>query len=158
MGNHQALSRVKLKVDVAESVVAGLSRGQIAEVTVLGRTMPAAIERIVQAGDATTHTFTVEMVLDNPDGAVKEGMFVRAVFRTGTRDALLIPVAAVVDRGQLVGVFAVGEGDRARLRWVKLGTRFEERVEVLSGLQPGERYVVAPAVDMHDGAHVESAR
>ncbi len=152
------LSRVKLKVDVAESVVAGLARGQVAEVTVMGRTMPAAIERIVQAGDASTHTFTVEMVLDNPDGAVREGMFVRAVFGTGTRGALVIPVSAVVERGQLVGVFAVGEGDRAGLRWIKLGARMEDHVEVLSGLQPGERYLVAPPADVHDGARVEQAR
>jgi len=152
------LSRVKLKVDVAESVIAGLSRGQVAEVTVMGRTRPASIERIVRAGDAATHTFTVEMVLDNPDGAVKGGMFVRAVFSTGEREALLVPVSAIVDRGQLVGVFVVDEGNRARLRWIKLGARLDDRVEVLSGLQPDERYLVAPPAGAHDGAYVEPAR
>ncbi len=152
------LSRVKVKINVSESVVVGLARGQSAEVTILGRTRPATIDRMVPAGDAATRTFTVEMVLDNPDGEIKAAMFARAAFHTGSRNAVLIPVSAVVERGQLVGVFVVGEGNRATLRWVKLGARIDDRIEVLSGLQPGERYLPAPTPDVHDGANVATGR
>jgi len=152
------LSRVKVKVSVAEGVVAGLAPGQAAEVTILGQARPTTIDRIVPAGDPATRTFTVEMVLDNPDGAIKSGMFARATFDTGTRGAVLIPQSAVVDRGQLVGVFVIEQGNRATLRWVKLGARVGDDVEVLSGLQAGEQYVLQPGADMHDGANVAVGR
>ncbi len=151
------LSRVKAKVSVPEGVVAGLSAGQAASVTILERARPATIDRIVPAGDPATRTFTVEMVLDNPDGEIKAGMFARAAFDTESRSGVLIPESAIVVRGQLVGVFVVEE-DHARLRWVKLGARLDDRIEVLSGLQPGERYLPAPTPDVHDGANVVEGR
>ena len=151
------LSRVKAKVSVPEGVVAGLSPGQSAEVTILGRPRPATIDRIVPSGDPATRTFTVEMVLDNTDGEINAGMFARAAFDTGNRSAVLIPLTAVVERGQLVGVFVV-EGDRATLRWIKLGASIDDRVEVLSGLQPGDRYLSDPGPDVHDGANVVESR
>ena len=152
------LSRVKVKVNVPEGVVAGLTRGQSTDVTILGRARSATIDRVMPTGDPATRTFTVEMVLDNPDGEIKAGMFARAMFETGAREALLIPASAVVERGQLSGVFVVEEGNRATLRWVKLGAPVEEHVEVLSGLQPGERYLPAPTSEVHDGANVVAGR
>lgn len=152
------LSRVKVKVNVPEGVVVGLAPGQPAEVTILGHTRSVTIDRMVPAGDPATRTFTVEMVLDNPDGEIRAGMFARATFDTGSRSALLIPESAVVKRGQLVGVFVVGEGNRATLRWIKLGVRIDGRVEALSGLRPGERYLLAPTPDVHDGAKVVPGR
>jgi len=152
------LSRVKIAVSVPEGVVAGLTRGQAANVTVLGQRRAATIDRIVPAGDPATRTFTVEMVLPNPDGAIKSGMFARADFDTGTRSAVLVPASAVIERGQLSGVYVVDEGNRATLRWIKLGMQRDDGIEVLSGLQPGERYLVAPPAEVHDGASVVAGR
>jgi len=152
------LSRVKVRVNVPEGTVTHLARGQSTDVTVLGRTRSATIDRIMPAGDPATRTFTVEMVLDNPDGEIKTGMIARAVFDTGSREALLIPATAVIERGQLSGVFVVDENNRATLRWIKLGPPREDRIEVLSGLQPGERYLPAPTAEVHDGANVVAGR
>jgi RND family efflux transporter MFP subunit len=152
------LSRVKVRVNVPEGVVAGLAPGQSADVTILGNTRAATIDRIVPAGDPATRTFTVEMVLANADGDIKAGMYARAAFGTGSREAVLIPATAVVERGQLSGVFVVDEDARATLRWIKLGPRRDDRLEVLSGLQPGERYVTAPTAEVHDGASVVEGR
>lgn len=152
------LSRVKVKVNVPEAVVADLAPGQPAEVTILGQARLTTIDRIVPAGDPDTRTFTVEMVLDNPDGEIKAGMFARAAFDVGNRSAVLIPRSAIVERGQLVGVFVVGEDNRATLRWIKLGSPIDDLIEVLSGLQSGERYVLAPTPGVHDGAIVAAGR
>jgi RND family efflux transporter MFP subunit len=152
------LSRVKVNVNVPESVVAGLTAGAPVAVTVLGRTRTAAIDRIVPAGDPATRTFTVQMVLDNPGGELTAGMFARAAFDNGNREAVLVPASAVVERGQLTGVFVLDDGGRATLRWIKLGPRRGERFEVLSGLQAGERYLTSPGPEVHDGANVEAGR
>ena len=55
-----------------------------------------------------------------------------------------VPASSLVTRGALSGVFVI-ESDRARLRWLKLGGSRGERVEVLAGLEPGERFALTPA-------------
>jgi len=151
------LSRVKVIAIVPESDVVGLKQGDRGRVIVdvIAESWPAEIARILPAGDPRTRTFEVQLVLDNPDGRLRSGMFARALFEHGTRDALLVPAAAVVERGQLRGLFVVDGEGRARLRWVRLGRKANDRVEVLSGLAVGERFVAAPPPGMTDGARVE---
>ena len=152
------VSRVKVVVQVPESDVVGLSEGGPARVRidVLEGTEDAVIDRIMPEGDPASRTYRVQLVLDNPDGRIKSGMFARAVFARGDREALLVPPAAIIDRGQLRGLFVVDQGGLARLRWVRLGRDLEDGVEVLSGLGPGERFVVAPSPALTDGSPVET--
>lgn len=149
------LSKVKITVQVPETQLAGIAEGEAATVLldVLGRSYPARVDRIVPAGDPASRTFEVKLILDNPDGTIKSGMFARARFDKGAREALLVPAEALVTRGQLSGVFVV-EGEQARLRWLKLGRSLDGGVEVLSGLEPGERYVVPVPPELVDGAAV----
>jgi len=111
------------------------------------------VDRIIPAGDPASRTFEVDLVLDNPEGAIKSGMFARARFDRGTREALVVPEEALVTRGQLTGLYVV-EAEQARLRWLKLGRSLDGGVEVLSGLEPGERYVVPVPAGLFDGATV----
>ena len=151
------LSRVKVTAQVPESDVTGMAPGQQAQVRidVLGLDETADIWRVVPAGDPRSRTFAVQLVLRNPEGRIKSNMFARVSFDRGLRQALLVPQTAIVRRGQLRGVFVVDEENRARLRWVKLGREAGGRVEVLSGLTPGDRYVVAPPPGFADGTPVE---
>ncbi len=152
------LSRVKVRVSVPESAVVRLAPGQSADVTLLERTRPATIDRIMPTGDPATRTFTVDLVIDNPDGEIKAGMFARAAFETGVREVLHVPTSAIVERGQLQGVFTVNENDRAALLWVKLGPARDDEIEVVSGLRPGERYLPTPAPEVRDGVRVVTGR
>jgi multidrug efflux pump subunit AcrA (membrane-fusion protein) len=58
---------------------------------------------------------------------------------------VLIPRSTVVDRGQLQGVYTVGANRVLGLRYISLGQTTGDQVEVLSGLQDGEKLVSAPA-------------
>ena len=151
------LSRVKIKLTVAESDVVALKQGDEARVTVdvLEESWPAQIRRIIPAGDPRSRTFEVQLVLSNPDGRLKSGMFARATFQRGVRSAVRVPASAVVQRGQLQGLFVLDESDRARLRWIQLGRLEDGRAEVLSGLSAGERFVVSPPQGLVDGVRVE---
>ena len=153
------LSRIEVVFNVPESVAIGLRPGQAVEVTigVPGASRTATIDRLTVAADRASRTFEVKVVLDNPDGTIKSGMFARAAFTVGSRTALIVPESAIVRRGELDGVFVVGADGRAALRWVKLGRRSGESVEVLSGLAAGERYLVAPPPGTYDGGAVEAS-
>ena len=112
------------------------------------------IEALIPAADPGSRSYQVKVVLANADGAIGSGMFARVGFPKGERAALLVPAAAVVREGQLEGVYTVADG-RARLRWVRLGRFWGEKVEVLSGLEAGARVVVGGKEELRDGRRVE---
>ena len=73
----------------------------------------------------------------------------------GMRNVLLVPQKAMRETGQLTGVFVVDGGSRARFRLVKAAPFDSEQVELLSGVEPGERIVEAPSDDLTDGFALE---
>ena len=77
-----------------------------------------------------------------------------APLERGGRDALTVPVGAVVERGPLRGLFVVDAEGTARLRWIRPGKMLDNRVEVLSGLRTGDRYVISPPAGFTDGTPV----
>ena len=68
----------------------------------------------------------------------------------------VVPRTAVVQRGDLSGVFVLADG-RAALRWLRLGEPEGDQLPVLAGLAPGERVIAAPA-SLRDGQRVEVGR
>ena len=101
------------------------------------------VAQIVPAADPSSRSFLVKIELP-ADARFRSGLFGRAYFPRGVRTALLIPQAAVVERGQLRGVFVIDANQIAQLRYLTLGRASGGQVEVLSGLLPGERLVAAP--------------
>ena len=98
---------------------------------------------IVPAADPASRTFTVK--IDLPAGAqIRTGLFGRARFPRGERQAILVPQAALLHRGQLDALYVVGKDEIASLRYVTLGRPSGDEIEVLSGLSSGERVVAQP--------------
>ena len=103
--------------------------------------------RVLQTGEMTffpyadpkTHAFRVRMDLTQTDGQLFPGMLVRVGLPVGERRALWIPKAAVVRRGELRGVYVLGDDETPRLRQIRIGVERDGRVEVLAGLREGER-------------------
>jgi len=105
--------------------------------------LPGKVEQIVPAADAASRSFLVKVELPR-DAPLRSGLFGRAQFSRGERSALLIPRTAVVERGQLQGVYVLDADQIAGLRYVTLGKSVGEKVEILSGLQDGEKLAAAP--------------
>lgn len=113
------------------------------------------VVQIIPAADAASRTFLVKIELPT-DTQLHSGLFGRAQFSRGERQALLIPRSAVVERGQLQGIYVLDQNKVASLRYITLGKPSGVDVEVLAGLQDGERLVVKPgAVDLN-GKRVEA--
>ena len=58
-------------------------------------------------------------------------------------DIVLVPESALVKQGQLTGIYTIGSGNVAILRWLRVGKTFGNQVEVLSGLAADEQYIVS---------------
>jgi len=112
------------------------------------------VVQIIPAADAATRTFLVKIGLAT-DIRLRSGLFGRVQFSRGERQALMIPRSAVVERGQLQGIYALDQNKVASFRYITLGKAFGAEVEVLAGLQDGERLVANPgAVDLN-GKRIE---
>jgi membrane fusion protein, multidrug efflux system len=112
------------------------------------------VAQIVPAADSASRTFLVKIDLPT-DTHLRSGLFGRAEFSRGDRQALLIPRSAVVERGQLQGIYVLDKNKVASLRYITLGKTSGAEVEVLAGLQDGEQLVAKPgAVDLN-GKRIE---
>ena len=149
--------KFRLEVTVDESKIAEVKLGESVPVSLdaLGDgTMKGKVVQIVPAADPGSRSFLVKLELP-ADTRVRSGLFGRAVFAHGTRQAVVLPKSSVVQRGQLQGIYVVGSDKIADLRYVTLGRAAGDKVEVLSGLQPGERVVTAPGDRELAGKKVE---
>ncbi len=97
------------------------------------------------------------MKIELPANArLRSGLFGRAQFSRGRRSSLLIPQTAVVERGQLQGVYVLDVNKIANLRYVTLGKTTGAEVEVLAGLQESERLVAKPGDFDLNGKRIEA--
>jgi RND family efflux transporter MFP subunit len=119
-----------------------------------GRSATGRLAEIVPVSNPASHT--VQFKVDLPaDFTAPSGDFVRIEIPAGDRRALLVPKKAVLETGQLTGIFVVGDGSRAQFRLVRAADYDPERIEVLTGLEPGERIVIAPDHQITDGTLLE---
>jgi multidrug efflux pump subunit AcrA (membrane-fusion protein) len=117
------------------------------------RKLNASVSEIVPSVDSASRSYIVK--LDLPAAPqLRTGMFGRAIFPLGMQKVVAIPVAALMERGQLQSVFVVEDGV-AHTRLVTTGRRTRDVVELLSGLNPGERIVLPLPPGLQDGARVE---
>ncbi len=139
---------LEVVASVPARAAAGLAVGQRLNLRVDGRAdaVGVRVATVAPAADPVTHRVEVKADLE-PGSGVRSGAFARLelpVAGAGSGPArLTIPANALFERGGLVGAF-VAEGDVARLRWVAVGARSDERVEVRAGLAAGERVIVQP--------------
>ena len=119
-----------------------------------GRSLTGLIDTIVPAADPGSRTFLVKVSLPEVE-SLKSGMFARVAVPLGRDGLLLIPATAVVNQGQLTGIFMLDDDRIARFRLIRTGRTFGDMVEVLSGLTAGMRYVKQPPPKLVDGARVE---
>lgn len=113
------------------------------------------VGRIVPSADARSRSFQLKVAM--PEGLdLKSGMFARVFIPVGGTGILLVPQAAVSHQGQLDGVFIVDDNQIAHLRLIRTGKTYGDRVEVVSGLTEGQRYVMALSNDLKAGVKVEA--
>lgn len=151
-------ARYRLEATVDESQLGKIRLGDHTSVRVdaIGdRELDGRVAEIVPAADPRSRTYTVKIDLPMEAGTLRSGLYGQARFKIGQRSAITVAPSAIVRRGQLVGVYVVDSSGLARLRLVQLGKSYGDRVEVLSGLNEGDRIIVENVAAITDGAQVQ---
>lgn len=149
-------SRYRLEAQLPSSHVAAVRPGQRVEVSIdalSSQPLAGRVVEIVPAADPATRTVTVKVEVEPVDG-IRSGLYGRARFVVGRAQRVFVPAAAVVERGQLTGLYVVADDGVARLRFVTLGERRGDGVEALSGVTRGERIAVDGLGRLKDGIPV----
>ena len=145
----------RLEAQVEEANLGKVKLGQRVEVTIdsLAAPVDGTVSEIVPAVDPGSRSFVAKVDLPGASN-LRTGLFGRARFVTGSRQAVVVPAASVAERGQMQWVFVIADG-RARARIVTLGTRMKDGLEVLSGVTAGERIITPVPAELADGSRVE---
>jgi len=106
-----------------------------------GRDIKAKIAMVVPASDIRTHSFVVKIDIPADKGLIT-GMYGKALFSAGAREALMVPASAVVLMSGLSGVYVVSAEGNAIFQMVQLGELRGDSVEAVTGLKAGDRVIV----------------
>ncbi|MBP1202467.1 cobalt-zinc-cadmium efflux system membrane fusion protein [Duganella sp. 1411] len=146
------LSRVFVSANAQEKDLARVYVGQQASVKVDAYAEPVSgqVRYVGEMLDPDTRTVKVRLPFDNRDGRLKPGMFAEATLLSRAHQGMLVPMAAVVQSGFSSRAFVEVKPWNFVPRELKLGAQIGQQVEVLGGLQAGERIVVKDGVLLND--------
>lgn len=155
----EQISPVKMKVNISESYYAKTNKNLDVKLTFDAygsEVFDGKIDIIYPTISSSTHTFPVEIIVENSDQKIRPGMYGKAIINFGSADHVVVPDMAVKKQA--------GSGDYyvytynngiVKNHKVELGRRMGNRYELLSGIKPGETVVVAGVEKLVDGIEVE---
>jgi len=148
------LDPLKVTAEIPEKMAPWIDNGRPVEMHVDSyptRTFTGKVTRISPAVNTGTRAFPFEAVVPNSEGILKPGTFARVHVESGKVDEVLtLPFAALQYRYGVNRAFVVN-GDRLEMRELQVGERLGDRIEVTSGVKPGERVVVSDVETLNGG-------
>jgi len=123
----------------------------------LDTTVKGKVTEVSSSAKNTGGQYLVKIILDHTTNKLLSGMFASVQFPIKNKNILktvLIPTDALVTKGELSGVYTVSQSGTAVLRWLRLGRTYGNEVEVLSGLNTDESYIISAEGKLFNGAKV----
>jgi RND family efflux transporter MFP subunit len=151
------LLRLVLPVPVTD--VAEIRDGQLVDVEVAstGRKLQGKIARYADSVQMDTRTMDTEVDVPNADGSLVPGMYAEVHLHLADRAAALsVPIDAVDGLGTSVQQAYIVRDGVVHLVTVKVGLQTSSRIEILSGLQNGDKVIVGRHTGISDGQKVDA--
>lgn len=144
---------------VPETEISSIKTGITVDVLVksINKTFKGKVTEVSTSAKNTGGQYLVKIDLDKTEANILSGMFATVQFpveRKAATAMVLVPTDAIVKNGQLSGIYTVSQSNTALLRWLRLGRTFGNQVEVLSGLNTDEAYIVSAEGKLFNGAKI----
>ena len=139
------LSQVWILADTFGQDARSVSPGAAARVVLpdTGKVFTARVSQVLPEIDPSTRALRIRLQADNPTFALRPDMFVNVELPVSVSAGVTVPIDALLDSGLGSRVFVESGDGYFEPRQVETGWRFDGRVQILKGLQPGERVVSA---------------
>jgi len=154
------LSNLKIIVDLSEIYISRIKKNDFVHVNlpVTGREFDLRVDAVSQVIDPNNRTFQVEMKIPRSEAGIKPNMLAVLTINDYTnQEALTVPLNIVQETGTEKFIFVAEQNNEnwiARLRSVETGKSYNNRAEVLSGLQEGEHVVTFGYQNLSDGQNL----
>ena len=156
----QNITPVKMLINISENNYSKVKKGMEVDIVAdafPGETFKGKVNLVYPTIDARTHTFPVEILVDNKDEKLRPGMFTRVTVNYGTNYRVVVPDKAVLKQ---VGaddkyVYVVNEDNTVTYTPVKLGTRMGDKYEIISGLDDGATIVTTGQTRLKNNIKVD---
>jgi membrane fusion protein, multidrug efflux system len=152
---------LRVYVSVPQNYAPAIKVGMLAWVTLQerpGEKFTGTVARTAEAIDPTTRTLLTEVDVPNRDGRLLPGSFGEVHFRPGIDvQKLTIPVNAMLFRQEGPRVAIVGSDGKVHLRPITIGKDYGATLEILGGVEAGDRVIVNPADSIEEGQQVNVA-
>lgn len=149
---------MQARLTVPESEVGRIRSGMSVQVHVptLDTVLQGSVSLVNPQADAMSRSYVVKVRMDNASGRLLPGMIARATIATGKeRNILSVPANVVVrDADGITYVFLAGEGQAVRKRITVGGLHGDNMVEVLDGITPSDRVIIAGHTRLKDGSPI----
>ena len=144
---------------VPETEISSIKTGITVDVLVksINKSLKGKVTEVSTSAKNTGGQYLVKIDLDETESNILSGMFATVQFpveRKAATAMVLVPTDAIVKNGQLSGIYTVSQSNTALLRWLRLGRTFGNQVEVLSGLNADEAYIVSAEGKLFNGAKI----
>jgi membrane fusion protein, copper/silver efflux system len=140
------LSRIWILADLYAPEIPVVRRGDAADISlssVPGRRLEGRVDFLYPTVNAETRTARVRIVVNNPSGEIRPGMYATVAIHGAPREALAVPRTAVIETGKRSIAFVETSPGRFEPRELEVGDRTPDFVEVRAGLRAGERVVTS---------------
>lgn len=140
------LSEVWVNADIFESDVGIVREGMPARIRVAalpGEALAGTVEYVYPTLEDRTRSMRARIAIPNPGARLKPGMYATVEFSADLGETLAVPASAVLHSGERAVAFVDMGGGELMPHELRLGLRGDERVQVLDGLEPGQRVVTS---------------
>ncbi len=146
---------------VPESEITKITNGSDVNVVVKSSNVKVKgkVTEISSSAKNTGGQYLVKVILETTDEKLLSGMFTSIQFPVEkssetSSNQILIPAESLIKQGQLIGIYTIGHENTALLRWLRIGKTMGDQVEVLSGLNADEQYIISSEGKLFNGAKV----
>lgn len=158
----EGASKLQVTAMVSENDITAIRNGMLVDILVKSNatSLKGKVTEVSASAKNTGGQYLVKINLEPTKAKVLSGMFVNVQFPIESKttsepsERMLVPESALVHQGQLTGIYTIGNGNVAILRWLRVGKKLGNQVEVLSGLSVKEQYVVSAEGKLYNGALV----
>lgn len=154
------INPLKAKINISERYYPLIKEGMKTAIGVdifPEKTFQGLIFRVYPTISSDTRTFPVELTIPNSDEKLRPGMFARVSLDLGEASALVVPATALVKQEGTNNhfVFIAGKDNVAHKIEVEIGTRFDDKIEIISEkIKEGDNIIIAGQNKLLDGSHI----
>lgn len=141
----------ELEANISETYMNKIKTGMNVLIDTDGKILKSKIVSVIPKIDNDTRTFKVKIAISG----LKSGQYAKIKIPVAKKESILVPANAVVQKGQLVGVYTVDENNIISYRLVRTGKTFGSKLEILSGLDKGDKVITSHVEKAVDGGEVQ---